>query len=288
MIVKRLVYLSLCLSLSAFSGCRSPLASEKKAAAAVTAVKVAIDAKADAITDKAKGQVFATGLAMERETNESPALLLAKSFNLRAGLTLGPPDYQSAVDYAAIVSGALSTNATLQAEALKKLSAKDAEIIGLQAKLTLLQGKLAKTEARRDEDYAKAAAEAETWSRLKWWAWFTAFGFVGLSCLPIGLKVASLAFPILAPVAGIFENLLGSCVKAVFRVVPAATASAGVVGAAAYEKVDTALNHVVLAVQRTKASPAPSIEELRGQLKHATDTQSRAVIAEKKAELNLI
>lgn len=247
--------------------------------------KDAIDANRNLQVDEAKKHVYATGVALGSETNRTGSVILATEMNEMAKLTLGNPDIADVNELTGMVTGLLSTNSTevVKAEQIKARLIK--RIASLQSDVSELKDDLSEAEAKRDADYRKAAEKAERWEtwtrRVKW----IAGGLGFLIFLTIALPAASIAFPAIAPVAGLFSSLVGNIVKSIFRLIPSAVGKAGVVAGNTFNGYQQALKALTAAIDEMKLSNRTVYEaELRPKLLDKTDENTtRNVIRDVRA-----
>jgi len=284
---------ALCLTITAavlLTGCRGALGIFGSKKAKVDDSKKALTVNREAQVREASKHVYATGLALDAETNRSPAVTTAADFNELAQVTLGPPDVSDVHVLKDMISGLLSTNASLKAAAEKQKLKLESEVVALQEEQKKLEGKLDKAERNRDaayEDAAKKAAIYEKWrARIYWIIGILGGGFL----LSIILPALSTAFPVLAPFAAVFNGLFGTLTRTIFRIAPKAMQTAGVVGQAAHTLSENTLRDLVIAIGKIKAKSPDVFENvMKPELRDATSLDtSRQKIDEIKERLKTL
>ena len=269
---------ALCLTITAavlLTGCRGALGIFGSKKAKVDASKQALVDNREAQVREASKHVYATGLALDAETNRSPAVTTATDFNELAQVTLGPPDVSDVSMLKEMINGLLSTNASLRAAAEKQKKQLENREADLQAERQKLEGKLDRAEKQRDEAYedaAKKAAIYEKWrARLYWIVGILGGGFL----LSIILPALSTAFPVLAPFAAVFNGLFGTLTRTIFRIAPKAMQTAGVVGQATHQLSENTLRDLVIAIGKVKSKDPETFEKvLKPELRDATSLDS--------------
>ncbi len=143
---------------------------ERKASEAKKQAEAAMAANNAATVRAAASKVAATGAALNSRTNREPATDLASQFNAQAGALLPAVPIAELAEVKAIVSGLLSTNAHIRADAEKRLDAKDRELADLQRMTGELRAKLDAAEQSHEsavskltEAYANERGVADKW-----------------------------------------------------------------------------------------------------------------------------
>lgn len=276
-----------CAGMLLLTGCKGTLGIFRSKQDKVDDTKRALVDNREAQVKEAAKHVYVTGLALDTETNRTPAIETASEFNELAQSTLGVPDVKDVTVLKEMLVGLLSTNQQLRALATKQKRELQSEVIALQQERDELQGKLRKAEDKRDaayEDAAIKAAKYEKWrARLLWIVGILGGGFL----VSIMLPALSTAFPVLAPFAAIFNGLFGTVARSIFRIAPKAMTTAGVVGKQAYDLSDRTLRDLVVAIQNVKIKNPQGFDEvLKEELKDATDPlSSRQKILEIKTKM---
>lgn len=282
--------------------CKSATQKQQADQTRVDEAKTALLTNRIAVLEQAGQMVYATGVALDRftasYTNIFPAIKVAKDLNERASLTLGPPDLDDAIYLRQMVDDLLSENAKIKARGEEELRGKDHEITDLQTSRDTLKGDLAKVEAKLAADYKRAATKAEKWEKLVGWI-HKIMWIIGISIATvIGVNVAAMAYPPLLPVAAIVNRLTGGIFgglgAAVFRLIPTAKKSAGVVDESNHVALqqehavsETTLSHLVTAIGNLR-NEKPEVFEtvVKPYLKDTTsDDLSRPKIKEVQAKL---
>jgi hypothetical protein len=272
------------------AGCAGAVGRQTTRQGKVDAAHTALTSNRGAQVEQASKHVFAAGVALETETNRTPAIQVASEFAELAQLTLGSPSVSEVTVLRNMVFGLLSTNAELQVAAHVTKQKLLGDISALQEKQKKLEKQLVEAEAKRDADYQIAAEKAgkyEWWvNKIKW--------IIGIVCgsllLSILLPALSVAFPVLSPFASIFNAVFGGITRSIFRIAPRAMESAGVVAGSAYALSERTAADLVVAIDNLKKKK-PDIYELHlaPELRDATDAQtSRVKIGELKLRMRTL
>lgn len=268
----RAIVLACLVALTASLGCRGSSDIFKKKQGKVDDTKTAVVANRELQVKEASKHVYATGLALHTETNQTPAIETAAEFNDMAQATLGVPDITDVALLKEMISGLLSTNVQLKAKAEKQKATLQADVVQLQEERDKLQEKLKAAESNRDDAYQKAAAKAaiyEKWRARLWWILGICGGGVFLALV---LPALSIIFPVLAPFASILPGLFGSIARTIFRVTPKAMTSAGVVGQSAFQLTERTLADLVSAIDDVRTKQPEVFENiLSPAIKNTTD-----------------
>ena len=222
---------------------------ERKTADAKAKAEAALDANSAATVRAAASKVAATGAALNARTNREPATDLAATFNGQAGALLPAVPIAELADVKTIVSGLLSTNAQLRADAEKRLDANDKKLAELQRMTGELRAKLDAAEQSHEQAvskltdaYAQERGVADKWRQEQAKSWgqkiFDLLGTGGLIALA---STGVLSVPLAGRAFGFFS-----------RVMPSTSALTGVVSAKGFDNVvagvesvrDTLKNHV--------------------------------------------
>jgi len=201
-------------------------ADARETADAKAKAEAALDANSAATIRAAAGKVAATGAALNARTNREPATDLAAQFNTQAGALLPAVPIAELAEVKAIVSGLLSTNAQLRADAEKRLDVKDKELAELQRLTGELRAKLDAAEQSHDQAvakltdaYASERAVGDKWREHQAKTWgqriLDLLGTGGLIALA---STGVLSIPLAGRAFGFFS-----------RVMPASSALTGVV-----------------------------------------------------------
>lgn len=264
--------LSACILGMLLLGCQTASERQTKNQKKIDAALWALEDNQNLQIKEASKQIYASGVAIRQVTPKSPATQIASEFNSMAQTTLGYPNVEDKTVLKGMIMGLLSTNQSLRAAAEAQKHGLQEDIAALQTQKEELQVKLEKAESRRDEDYARAAAKAESydkWRRRIYWTVGIIAGGLGLSLI---LPALSLAFPALAPFSAIFTGVFGRIGKMIFRIAPQAMTSAGVVGQQSYELTERTLADVVKAISEVKKKNQTGFETvLESELKNSTD-----------------
>lgn len=250
--------------------------------------------------EAASEMVFATSVALDRDGGTNRSIYVAKSLNQRAMMTLGLPEYTRTLELREMVDQLLSENAKLRATGSNSLVAFDTKVGTLEKENAALQSKLDTAEQGAMDNYRKMAPAAEKWEKLVGW-FHKILWIIGISVgLLVGVNIAAIAYPPLAPVAFILNKLTGGIFGGlgaiVFRLIPSAHSSAGVVKLADHEALEAkheetqdALNHLVKAIERMKISDPKSYNESLKphMLEVSADTVLRPVVDATKEKVGL-
>lgn len=276
-------FLVLILSAALLAGCFLP---SRKADTALKAVQKA-EAKISAVNEEqvkfAATSAHATAKALD-QAPESKAVDVAKQFNDRTVLALPKPEAKDALAVEKLVDALLAE----RKESAAQLAKYDAQLVGLQAKLEGLQKALDKAETKRDETLFSIAGLADFAAKLKWWAWAIGLAVFALVFGPMLLRLLALFVPAAGPVAGIASLVLGKIGGSLISAVPGAASRAGYVAASAAERTNTALEDLVVAIQKARKSDpalAEQLDPILGQVTGPRDSQR--VIREIKDKLRL-
>lgn len=188
----------------------------RKSADAAKQVKAALADNSDALIHAAGVNVSATGEALNNATNREPAVRLAQDFNAKAGALLPKPTVSELGDIKSIVSGLLSTNATLRADAERRLDVKDRELADLQRMTGELRAKLDAAEqsheqavAKLTDAYASERGVADKWRAEQAKAWgrkiLDLLGTGGLIALA---STGVLSIPLAGRAFGLFSRIM--------------------------------------------------------------------------------
>ncbi len=224
-------------------------AEERKSADAKLKAEAALDANNAATVKAAAGKVAATGAALAARTNREPATDLAAQFNTQAGALLPAVPLAELAEVKAIVSGLLSTNAQLRADAERRLDVKDRELADLQrmtgelrAKLTAAEDNHERSVAQLQSAYAGERGVADKWRAEQAKSWGQKIlDLVGTGGLIALASTGVLSIPLAGRAFGFFS-----------RVMPSSSVLTGVVSAKGFDNVvagvesvrDTLKNHV--------------------------------------------
>lgn len=236
--------------------CKTPTQTANDRLAAVAKAKANEQTTRDAKAEAAKGSVFATGRALAYETNGSPAVVVARSLNDRAQLTLGLPTSAEGLAWARIVDGLLSAKEADRIEAVKSLAERDARIGYLEQKLKGQEVQTAKAEDRRDDSLLAIAREATTWRGIKRILWIGGGVAFLLFFGPPLLSLLGAAVPGLGIFANMASSLVGGMARNMFRAVPGALEKAKVVGVEQHAKLEAAAIDMSAAIAAAKKDPA--------------------------------
>lgn len=252
-----------------------------------TETKEKIDGVKNEIDEKGKAYVFGTGLALDRETNASPAVKIAKEFNDKAQVILGPPKVADAAEMQKIVGGLLSEQKKEREDARKREEKLIGEVAILNLEREKLRVELDKIQIQQAKDNAENAEKAQKWDELqrknflkRFWGWLTATLGVG------GIVALIIFFPALLPVvARMFAWAIGK--------VPALAGAIGVAGTKVFDGVVKGVGRVrtelkleeKLPLEQQKKYTAAEVRQmLDDHLLKATDEEHRKLIeARRKA-----
>lgn len=267
------------------SGCGTPTQKNDKAEKRVETAKQAIAKNKDQQVEEAKGYVYAADRALSLDPNPSRFSTVGKMMTERSLLTLGNPDFETVIQYQRIIDGLVSTNAALQRKAEAELAKKDNQVIELQGDKASLERKLGKAEDSRKELAEKYAGMASKWARLIFWIRFAIYGVIGVFIFRlIGVFVP----PPYNSFFTIIDFIFGGIGRCLFKLLPKAKETAGVVAKEAYDISEKTLSAVVGAVQAARQNPdvRNHIDPL---LKDATDKEvTRPKIIDVKTNLGHI
>lgn len=191
-------------------------ADERKTADAKAKAEAALDANQAATVKAAAGKVAATGAALAARTNREPATDLAAQFNTQAGALLPPVPIAELVEVKAIVSGLLSTNAQLRADAEKRLDAKDKQLAELQRMTGELTAKLEAAEQSHEaavtkltHAYAEERGVADKWRQEQAKSWGQKIlDLVGTGTLIALASTGVLSIPLAGRAFGMFARFM--------------------------------------------------------------------------------
>jgi len=260
-----------------FTGCGGMLTQyrQSKELAKVDKAKTQLVENQQERTDKGRDFVYGTKEALSRVPNPSPEVKVAKVLNDRANLALGNPPVEEALKLQRMVDDLLSANAELQRNGQAELARREKDIVSLERRNLELEEKLKKVEEARDEKFISNANKAAKWDQENsflnsinpfhdLWKFVKKLFFLALfvGLLGVGLKVAALFFPALAPLSAVVDGVLGGVGRMIFRVAPKAREAAGVVGAEVHAVSEKTLATLVHAVQDIRYDNGPAVKVL--------------------------
>lgn len=193
-------------------------ADERKTQAEKDKVESQLAANNVATVKAAASKVAATSVALSSRTNREPATDLAAQFNTQASALLPPVSIAELADVKAIVSGLLSTNAQLRAEAEKRLDAKDKQLADLQRMTGELAAKLEAAEqsheaavAKLTDAYAQERGVADKWRQEQAKSWGQKIlDLVGTGGLIALASTGVLSIPLAGRAFGMFSRIMPS------------------------------------------------------------------------------
>lgn len=230
-----------------FLGCQSSQEKQTKNTEKQIKLQSQLQTNQNQQVEQVRNWDFATGYALESETNPSAPVKLAKEFNLRSRAILGLPPQKEILAYQQMVKDLLSTNAALVARGQKELKKRDNTVDALQQENNVLSTQMEKLRAKIDTDYKAASVKADKWERLVGWVqricWCLG-GFVGVMVLINVLAFVPQFAPIMGPVARIANGLTGGVFGMIGSVIMGifgehATKAAGVVPVADHKALQT-------------------------------------------------
>lgn len=268
------------------AGCFAPSKTATRAISKVEASKKEIDKVDDRVIQHAAASAFGTQKALEAAP-ASPQVDAARKFNDRVRLTIGEPQVRDALEVERIVQGLLDEDRRSREIAEAKLRQRDAEVVGLQDRITKLEGQLTKREADRDETFLDISALADRFVRIRAiFRWAIVLVLV-LVFGPLLFRVLGILVPVTGPFAEIFASIFAKAGGTILKAAPLAAQKAGYVASEQFAKTQEALEDVVLAVQRLRED-ADIEKKIDPILRDATDRRtSRPVIKEVKQRLKL-
>lgn len=263
----------------ALTSCRTPQQKQESAQQKVLDKALAI-AKNEA-TQKDHGRDYAYAGLFALRQDPAPSEYsrlsidcLSKSMNL-----MGEPDFGETKRLQEMVNGLLSTNAELRASATAQFEVKDAQIVSLQTKETGLRTQLGTLQKKLEAVNAENASLASTWVRLKhigwWFFWIFVGGFI--------IRLVLTALP--PPYNGIgyvFDYIIGFIQRGVFKMMPKAKETAGVIGQEAHDLVAGTLTSVTTAIEALKKSHPDSWANLGPLLATVLPDEHKATVDEHK------
>lgn len=266
------------------TGCINPFSKFLKQEKEIDKTQQKIEAVHLNRDELSKGYVYGANLALEKETNNSPNINIAKEFTDKSLIITGLPNAQNAADFSQIVEGKLSTNKVENKYADELLRLKNKQIILLEKDVEKLTSKLEKQEEAFKEQAMQNAKDAQLIYNIRKWFRLAMFGFLGF----IGIRIASLFIPALAPIGNILDFTVGGLFKIATKTLPKAKEAAGVVAKESYELSEKTLNSLVQAIQQARQNTDVKTV-LDPILKDVTDKETtRVKILDKKKELGYI
>jgi len=241
----------------------------------VDSAKTALVENKQERTDKGRDFVYGTKEALNRVPDPGPEVKVAKVLNDRANLALGNPPAEEALKLQKMVEDLLSANAEIQKNGQAELARRESDIVKLEERYRALEEKLKKVEDVRDSKFIDNANKAAKWDQENsflnsinpfhdLWKFVKKLFFLALfvGLLGVGLKVASMFFPALAPLSAVVDGVLGGVGRMIFRMAPRAKASAGVVSSEVHDLSEKTLATLIHAVQDIRYDNGPEIKSL--------------------------
>ncbi len=245
---------AICLMVVALVGCSTPSDKTRAALEKVQKAESIISTNRAAQVQKAAVMVSGVGHALARETNRSPALMLAYDLNGRAANILGPPSYADGLSIADAVRSSLSPIVEDQIRAASILARIDGTVTSLQLKMDSLNGTKAKADESRDTLMVDQSKQADSFVKWRHRVIFAGLAVLGIFMAPFVLQVAEMAFPAFAPLTSVFGGLAAAPGRLLLHAVPSAAKAIGVVSAKLHGETTGALEDVTAAVKAIKAA----------------------------------
>ncbi|MDO8610104.1 MAG: hypothetical protein Q7R95_06120 [bacterium] len=289
--MKNRYYLILVVILSVLlMGCNTPMGKWIKGEKTVEKTKQQIVKNDDRLVEKTKGYLYGADFTLSlAPTNRY--VEVAKGFTERGLSTIGQPEMQEVLQLKKIVNDLLSTNKAIMIQGEEALAEKDLEVVSLQKQNTKLEEKLLTQEEKLKEVNRENASLATTWK-------FITRGFWWIVWIGVAYVVFRIAGAICPPpynsFFGIFDFLIGGCVRLIFKAAPKAMGAAKVVG----QEVKVALDQVVTSVEDAKTKidskneaegvKSVGLEQLKTELRTNTDDASKKIINRTKENLGFV
>jgi hypothetical protein len=302
--------LSLCLLIgcSGLSGKNKGVnGKETKHTAALVSKVNTINSKSAAIDDERLTSIgaWSSGVdySLQKETNQSPAVSIARELNLRVTALANKPDF----DDLQAVYQIIDTFLTNQVHAEKMLVAKDKEILALNRSIESLQLDKEKQIAQAFKQSAINASQADQYKETLnemdsffgggaiWYGvkklvtrlmWVIGGGLV----LYFVLRGAAMFSPIAASIFSIVNTLFGVVIKMVQGIAPKAAQAAGFIETKIFNDYKKTLTFVIDTIQMAKTKEKLGVnitmDMLEAEMAQAMDQADKDRITEIKKTLN--
>lgn len=242
--------------------------------------------------------------ALNKDTNQSPAVTAAQSLNERIMALANKPDLNEVKSIAAVVDQLL----TNQVEGQRLLEKKDKEVKALSDQLRDLQIQKEKAlkdyMALADKNAAKEDQYQATLRQMDAWGGLGAIGYgikhliirlswiLGIgSVLFIILRIASMSNPIASALFQVFDVIGSWFVHAIQVIVPKAMSLAGNVTVKVFSAYKSTLTKIVDAVQMAKtnavaAGKQATLQDVLDEAEKSMNTDEKQIVEEIKKALN--
>jgi hypothetical protein len=266
------------------NGCvlfRNPLKAYQKSENKVESLNTQLQENTNNIVKSAGTYVYATKLALDSNTNNTPSTKIAKEMNEKSIAILGTPSIEDVDKLKVMINNLLSTNAAIVLKGQKELSDMDNKVIDLQEKNKELQEKLGNAEIKVKKVFEDNSNLAQKWSNLMKWVWYVIYGFLFVTVLRIIAAACPPPYNSVVQVLAIPFTLVIHGIKAI---VPEAISSAGWVS----KEYKTATGDLVEAIQQIKKSN-PELHSTISSLVAANTSDSAAhIINSTKADKGIV
>lgn len=269
-----------------------------------------VESKQKIIEVKKVGEVsdlsYGVGYSLNKDTNASMPVAVAKELNDRVQSIVGLPDLERQKQMAILVDNLIVENI----EGKQQLKAKDAEIGAIQreAKLLVVQKEKAvsdtlelskqiamkadSTQAELDK-YKGWFGLSAVWIGLKQFVTTSFWTLLGLGIAFLILRVLSTINPIAGAIFSIIDVVLSWFINIIKVLAPKAIAISGHVATEAYTAAKSTLGKVVDSVETAKLQAAASgnsttIEELLDIASQSMTPEDKALIDKLKIEMNWV
>lgn len=244
--------------------------------------------------------------SLSKDTNDSPAVITAKTLNERVMALANKPDFKEAQQVAILVDE-LITN---QAEGKKMLAQKDKEIEGLEQNMKQLSDdkekalqqyySLADKTAAQTDQYKATLGQMDSWFGLGavWYGvhrlfvsafWFFVIGGI----IFIILRLLAASNPIASSIFMVFEQMVSWVINTLAALAPRALSIAGHISTSIYTEAKGGLSRIVDSVETVKlqqqaTGKEATIQDLLNTAEASMTPADKALIEKIKVELGWV